>query len=50
MPRKNILPGQMITPEKLQRARELRSGMTPAERLLWQASRGNKLDGLHFRR
>ena len=49
MPIKNIIPGQRITPEKLQRARELRQEMTPAEKILWQDLRGNKL-GVHFRR
>jgi very-short-patch-repair endonuclease len=33
-----------------QRARELRREMTPAERRLWQALRGNVLEGAHFRR
>jgi len=50
MPIKNIIPGQKINPEKLQRARELRREMTPAEKMLWQALRGNQLGGLHFRR
>lgn len=49
MPVKNIIPGQRITPEKLQRARELRREMTPVEKILWQELRGNKL-GVHFRR
>jgi very-short-patch-repair endonuclease len=49
MPARNIIPGQKITKEKLQRARELRSEMTPAEAILWQELRGNKL-GVHFRR
>ena len=49
MPTKNIIPGQRITKEKLQRAKELRHDMTPAEKLLWQELRGNKL-GVHFRR
>jgi very-short-patch-repair endonuclease len=46
---KNIIPGQTVTKEKLQRARELRRDMTPAEKILWQELRGNKL-GVHFRR
>jgi len=50
MPIKSIIPGQKIIPEKLQLARELRREMTPTERVLWQALRGNKLAGLHFRR
>src|SRR6476620_6765642 len=49
MPVKNIIPGQRVTKEKLLRARELRRDMTPAEKLLWQELRANKL-GVHFRR
>ena len=46
---KNIIPGQRVTKEKLQRAKELRREMTPAEKLLWEELRANKL-GVHFRR
>ncbi len=49
MPVQNIIPGQTVTKEKLQRARELCREMTPAEKILWQELRGNKL-GVHFRR
>ncbi len=49
MPIKNIIPGQTVTKEKLQRAKELRRNMTPAEKILWQELRSNKL-GVHFRR
>jgi very-short-patch-repair endonuclease len=49
MPIKNIIPGQRVTKVKLQRAKELRSDMTPAEKVLWQELRANKL-GVHFRR
>jgi very-short-patch-repair endonuclease len=49
MPVKNIIPGQAVTREKLQRARELRHEMTPAEKILWDEVRANKL-GVHFRR
>lgn len=49
MPVKNIIPGQPVKKEKLERARELRRNMTPAEKILWQEIRGNKL-GVHFRR
>lgn len=49
MPVKNIIPGQQVTKEKLERARELRRDMTPAEKILWQELRANKL-GVHFRR
>lgn len=50
MPVKGIIPGQHVTPQKLQRARELRREMTPAKRRLWQELRGHKLGNLHFRR
>lgn len=46
---KNIITGQRVTKEKLQRAKELRREMTPAEKLLWEELRANKL-GVHFRR
>jgi very-short-patch-repair endonuclease len=49
MPTKNIIPGQRVTKEKLDRARELRREMTPAEKILWNELRANKL-GVHFRR
>ena len=49
MPLKNIVTGQKVTQEKLQRAKELRREMTPAEKLLWEELRANKL-GVHFRR
>ncbi|WP_414566109.1 MULTISPECIES: endonuclease domain-containing protein [unclassified Anabaena] len=46
----NIVIGQKIHPDKMQRAKELRRQMTPAEKILWQYLRGNRLNGLHFRR
>jgi very-short-patch-repair endonuclease len=49
MPVKNIIPGQKVTKAKLQRAKELRREMTPAEKLLWQEVRARKL-GVRFRR
>ena len=49
MPVKNIIPGQHVTKEKLQRSHELRRDMTSAEKLLWQELRANK-PGVHFRR
>lgn len=49
MPIKNIVTGQHVTKEKLQRAKELRREMTPAEKLLWQEVRAKKL-GVRFRR
>ena len=49
MPITNINPGQKVTKEKQERARELRREMTPAEKILWEELRANKL-GVHFRR
>jgi very-short-patch-repair endonuclease len=49
MPVKNIVTNQKVTAQKLQRAKELRREMTPAEKILWQELRANKL-GVHFRR
>lgn len=49
MPLKNIITEQRVTKEKLHRAKELRREMTPAEKILWQELRANKL-GVHFRR
>jgi very-short-patch-repair endonuclease len=54
----NIITEQKVTKEKLQRAtpalaggarEELRREMTPAEKILWEELRANKL-GVHFRR
>jgi very-short-patch-repair endonuclease len=49
MPVKNIIPGQRVTKEKQQRAKELRREMTSTEKLLWQELRANR-QGVHFRR
>jgi very-short-patch-repair endonuclease len=49
MPVKNIVTNQKVTAQKLQRAKELRRKMTPAEKILWEELRANKL-GVHFRR
>jgi very-short-patch-repair endonuclease len=45
-----ITSGQNVHPDKLAFAKRLRREMTPAERRLWKALRGNALDGFHFRR
>ncbi|MEP7133355.1 MAG: DUF559 domain-containing protein [Chloroflexota bacterium] len=50
MPIKNIVRGQKVSDEMLERAKELRRVMTPAEKKLWKELKGNKLNGLHFRR
>jgi very-short-patch-repair endonuclease len=49
MPVKNIVTNQKVIAQKLQRAKELRREMTPAEKILWEELRANKL-GVHFRR
>ena len=49
MPIKNIVTDQQVTRAKLARAKELRREMTPAEKLLWQELRANKL-GVRIRR
>ena len=46
---KNIVTNQKVVKAKLQRAKELRQDMTPAEKVLWDELRANKL-GVHFRR
>jgi very-short-patch-repair endonuclease len=50
MKKDDILRGQKISQELLNRAKELRREMTPAERRLWNRLRANRLDGWHFRR
>lgn len=50
MPVKNIIRGQEISPKLLERAKELRRAMTPAEKILWKQLKANRLNGLHFRR
>ena len=46
----HIVAGQKVSPTMVQRAKELRRTMTPAETRLWAALRRNQLNGLHFRR
>lgn len=50
MPVNNIVIGQKVSRELYERARELRRTMTPAERILWEKLRHNRLNGLQFRR
>ena len=50
MPIPKIITHQRVAPAKLARSRQLRRRPTPAERLLWQHLRDNRLQGLHFRR
>jgi very-short-patch-repair endonuclease len=50
MPVNNIIIGQKVSRELHERARELRKNMTPAEKILWERLRHNRLNGLQFRR
>jgi len=44
------MPPKRAKPKTYERARVLRKELTPAERKLWSALRGNKLNGVSFRR
>ena len=46
----HIIVGQIVSSEKLARAKELRKGMTPEERMIWGRVRANRLHGLSIRR
>ncbi len=50
MPARNLISGQKVTPEKVQRAKELRREMTREETVPWEHLRANRLAGFHFRR
>ena len=50
MPVRNIIRGQRVSARQLENAKELRRGMTPAEKTLWKEVKANRLNGLHFRR
>ena len=50
MPVPNVVIGSRTNGEKVLIARELRRGMTRAERILWRALKANRYEALHFRR
>ena len=50
MPVRQIVIGQQVPQEMLERAKTLRKEMTLAESLLWQRLRAGRLDGIHFLR
>jgi very-short-patch-repair endonuclease len=50
MPVNNVVIGQKVSRELQERARELRRNMTPAEKILWEKLRHNRLNGFQFRR
>ena len=47
---RNVVIGQKVDKEKIQRAKEFRRRMTAEEKILWRHLRTNRLQGLHFRR
>ena len=50
MPNKHIITGQHVSLELKARAEELRQRLTPAEKMLWERIRADRLEGYHFRR
>jgi len=50
MPHKQIITGQDVKTEQLERAQHMRRKMTPAEVRLWQRLHAGRLNGYHFRR
>jgi very-short-patch-repair endonuclease len=44
------MPPKRANPKGYERARALRKELTPAERKLWAYLRGDKLNGISFRR
>jgi very-short-patch-repair endonuclease len=50
MAARNIVRGGHLSETKHQCAKMLRKDMTPEETMLWQCLRGNRLEGIHFRR
>jgi very-short-patch-repair endonuclease len=45
-----LVRGQRVARDKVERSKAYRKEMTPAERRLWTALRGKRLDGVRFRR
>ena len=45
-----MIRNQFYSQKKLFLAKLMRKRMTPAEKVFWQAVKGNKVKGLHFRR
>jgi very-short-patch-repair endonuclease len=45
-----VMPAKRSNPKTMHRAGELRKEPTPAERKLWAYLRGDKLNGVNFRR
>ena len=47
---REIIPGQYVSDDKRQFARQLRRDMTPQEAAVWEAVRHRRLGGFKFRR
>lgn len=45
-----IMPAKRSNPKTMHKAGKLRRELTPAERKLWSVLRGNKINGVSFRR
>jgi len=50
MKSRNIVIGQNVQTELVERAKQFRREMTFEEKILWQQLRHNRLGGVHFRR
>ncbi len=50
MPSRQVVVGQKVRRQKVERSRELRRVMTPAEKVLWVQLRNNQLNRMRFRR
>jgi very-short-patch-repair endonuclease len=48
MPKKGIIRNQRVTSKKVELSRELRRGITEAEKAFWEMVRGKKFHGLKF--
>lgn len=49
MTQKSIAQNQRVSSAKVERSRELRSEMTPAEKVFWEMVRSKRMFGLKFR-
>ncbi|MGA9397801.1 MAG: DUF559 domain-containing protein [Anaerolineaceae bacterium] len=50
IPVDGIITNQEIDPELLERAKQLRSNMTPEEKIVWGHLRAGRINRFHFRR
>jgi very-short-patch-repair endonuclease len=50
MTQKKIAQNQRVSSTKIELSRELRTEMTPAEKVFWEMVRGKRMFGLKFRR